>query len=95
MDDIQLDTIQKLYWSILISFETVLKGNSGIHLSKEIVCISPVFTLFCPTPVYNTIQKFGIGKIFLNVFERSLLCSERLAKLFDQSYSKKKNMFTI
>ncbi len=33
----------------------------------------------------------GVGKIFLNVFKRSLSCSPRL-QIFDQKYSKNKNI---
>ncbi len=36
---------------------------------------------------YAIIQKFGVAKIFFNVFKRSLLCSTRL-HLFFQKYSK-------
>ncbi len=39
----------------------------------------------------NYTYKFGVSKCFLNVFERSLLCSVRL-HLCDQKYSKNSNV---
>ncbi len=47
-----------------------------------------VFVHLC---THTTDQKFGVSMIFFYVFERSLLCSQRL-HLFDQKYSKNINI---
>ncbi len=58
IDNIQLKTIQQLYESLIRRLEIVLKANGGkTHLNKEILLVSQVFTLFCPTPVYSRIVK--------------------------------------
>lgn len=55
IDKVQLETIQNVHESILRHLEAVLKAKGG-KTPSEILLISHIFTLFCPTPIFASLS---------------------------------------